>query len=150
MKPWDGEKDTRFDLYFEGEGVSANLQMSKVHPTILYHPWNSYLPTSEKILLWNFRTGWRSAALSLSHSCSSKCLNFPLSLSLSLKHLSKKLYGWVSLSVTRFGEILTLLQDFKVSGHFLRIYLEFGKMLNLLWQIFHANGQIFNASNGQI
>ena len=76
---------------------------------------------------------------------------FPsVSLSLSLKHLSKKLYGWVSLSVTRFGEILTLLQDFKVSGHFLRIYLEFGKMLNLLWQIFHANGQIFNASNGQI
>ena len=35
-------------------------------------------------------------------------------------------------------------------GHFLSNYLVFGKIVNLLWQIFYTFGQIFIVLNGQI
>ena len=48
-------------------------------------------------------------------------------------------------SVTRFGEISLLGENLKSFGHFLSIDLVFGKIVNLLWQIFIVlNGQIFN------
>ena len=42
-------------------------------------------------------------------------------------------------SVTRFGEISSLGQNFKRFGKFKMVYLVFGKLLNLLWQISWAN-----------
>ena len=47
-----------------------------------------------------------------------------------------------SASVTRCGEISPLWQNLKVFGPFLRVYLVFGKMLNLLWDICHAFGKV--------
>ena len=39
-------------------------------------------------------------------------------------------------SVTRFGEKLLLWQKFQSIDHYLRVYLIFGKNLNLFWQFF--------------
>ena len=53
--------------------------------------------------------------------------------------------------MTRFGEISSLWQYFKIISQFLRGYFAFGKILNLLWQTLYAfYGPIFIVSNGQI
>jgi len=52
--------------------------------------------------------------------------------------------------VTRFGEFLSLWQDVKNIGNFEAVYLVFGKLFNLLWQILYANGENFNVGNSQI
>ena len=53
-------------------------------------------------------------------------------------------------SVTRFGEIFPLGQNLKVFGNFLRVYLVFGKILNLRWQSFLLLGNFSLLSSGQI
>ena len=58
--------------------------------------------------------------------------------------------GRITISVARFGIISPLWQNFKSLRHFLRVYLVFGTILNLLWQIFYAIGQIFTVVNGKI
>ena len=40
-------------------------------------------------------------------------------------------------------------KNFKVFGHFKKFCIGFGKLLNLLWQMFYAIGQIFIAVNCQ-
>ena len=45
---------------------------------------------------------------------------------------------------SHFGNIL------KALVNFLRVYLVFGKILNLLWPLFYVNGPIFTVVNGQI
>ena len=55
------------------------------------------------------------------------------------------------ISVTRFGEILPLGRKFwKWFGNFLSNYLLFGKIVNLLWQIFYTFGLICIVINGRI
>ena len=49
--------------------------------------------------------------------------------------------------LAKFRHLGILLKDF---GLFLSNYLVFGKIVNLLWQIFHTYGQIFIVLNGQI
>ena len=49
--------------------------------------------------------------------------------------------------VTRFGEISPL---WLYSESLRSFYLAFGKMLDLLWQLFYATGPIFTVVNGQI
>ena len=51
--------------------------------------------------------------------------------------------------VTRFGEILPLGHNINILGNFLRVYLVFGILLKLIWQILNAIGQIFIDVNGQ-
>ena len=46
------------------------------------------------------------------------------------------------LSVTRFGKISPFWQNLKSLWHFLTVYLIFGIILNKLWQILYAFGQI--------
>ena len=48
------------------------------------------------------------------------------------------------------GQCDQIWQKLKVFGYFWKGYLLFGKILNLLWQIFHANGLIYIVLNGQI
>ena len=48
----------------------------------------------------------------------------------------------MKISATRFGEIPPLWKDYKSCAFFLRVYLVFGKTLNLLWQNLYAIGQI--------
>ena len=52
--------------------------------------------------------------------------------------------------MTRFGEISPKWQYFKSLGNCLRVFLIFGKMLNLLWKFWYAFGHIFIVTNGQI
>ena len=52
--------------------------------------------------------------------------------------------------MTRFGKILPTWHDVKNFGHFERVHLVFGNILNLLWFILQAIGQIFIFVNGQI
>jgi len=55
----------------------------------------------------------------------------------------------VPISVTRFGEISPLCQNFKsLWAIFWMSYLVFGKLLSRLWH-FYATGQIFIVVNGQ-
>ena len=51
--------------------------------------------------------------------------------------------------VTRFCKFSPLWRNLKPLGNFWRVYLVFVKMLNLLWQIKIAIGQIFIVVNGQ-
>ena len=53
-------------------------------------------------------------------------------------------------SVTRFGEISALWQNLQSLGQLSGVYLLFGKILNLLWQILYTFGQIFIDVNGQM
>ena len=53
-------------------------------------------------------------------------------------------------SVTRFVEISPFGKIFKVLDNFLRVYLLFGKILDRLWQMLHAIGQVFIDINGQM
>ena len=53
-------------------------------------------------------------------------------------------------SVTRFGEFSPLRKIFKVLHNFLRVYLLLGKILDWLWQISCAIGQVFIDINGQM
>ena len=43
---------------------------------------------------------------------------------------------WVLNGVTRFGEILPLMQNFNIFGYSLRAYFVFGKMLTIIGQMF--------------
>ena len=52
-------------------------------------------------------------------------------------------------SVTRFGEISPLGQTLKSLKQYIRVYLVFGRILNLIWQKFHAIGLNFVFLNGQ-
>ena len=53
-------------------------------------------------------------------------------------------------SVTPFGEIALLWQNFQSLWQFLKVYFEFGQILNLLWQLFYALSHIFNDVHGQM
>ena len=55
-----------------------------------------------------------------------------------------------SSNVTRFGKIRHFGESLQIFGQFLTVYLLFGKMLNLLWQICDIIGLIFIVGNGQI
>ena len=55
----------------------------------------------------------------------------------------------ITFCVTICGRISTLWDDAKNFGHFERVHLVFGKILNLLWLILNAIGQIFIAENDQ-
>ena len=57
---------------------------------------------------------------------------------------------WCTSSVTRFGKISPLGQNFKSLGQFLKAYLVFGKIVSILGQIFYAFMQIYIVTNGQI
>ena len=52
-------------------------------------------------------------------------------------------------SVTRFGEISSLLQHLWIFVKWLRVYSVFGKMFNLLWQNCIVFGHSFNVLHGQ-
>ena len=52
--------------------------------------------------------------------------------------------------MTRFGEILPFWQNIQSLGPFLRAYFLFVKILDRLWQILHAIGQVFIEVNGQM
>ena len=71
-------------------------------------------------------------------------LTYFLCLALSLNYLL------LSISVTEFGEILLLCQNFTSIRQFLSVYFLFGKMLRLLWRICYIVGLIFIVENGQI
>ena len=49
--------------------------------------------------------------------------------------------------MAKFCHLVRISKSF---GHFLSNYLVFGKIVNLLWQIFYTFGQIFIVLNGQI
>ena len=49
--------------------------------------------------------------------------------------------------LAKFRNLDKILESF---GHFLSNYLVFGKIVNLLWQLFYTFGQIFIVQNGQI
>ena len=53
-------------------------------------------------------------------------------------------------SMTRFGAILPLRQYFLKPHSILSVYLVFGTILNLLWQIVYVIRPIFTVANGQI
>ena len=53
-------------------------------------------------------------------------------------------------SMIRFGEILPLWNFLRVLDNFLLSNGAFGKILNILWQIFHAIGKINIFDNGQL
>ena len=68
--------------------------------------------------------------------------DFIISTTFSVSLSAARLPSWppsvhVSASVTRFGEILPLGQNLKSLGQFLSSYLVFGKIVNLLCQIFY-------------
>ena len=52
--------------------------------------------------------------------------------------------------VTRIGEISPLWQNIQSLGHFSRVYLLFGKILSLLYQILHTFGPVIIEVNGQM
>lgn len=55
---------------------------------------------------------------------------------------------YIASSVTRFGENESFLQNLK-SLELFEVYLEFGNILNVLWQIFYAIRQLlFLFANG--
>ena len=60
------------------------------------------------------------------------------------------LFNGYTESVSRFGEISPLRQNFNKLLAILSNFLVFEKIANLLWQIFYSFGQIFIALKGQI
>ena len=54
------------------------------------------------------------------------------------------------ISVTKLGEISPLWQKKLSLWQFLKVYLIFGKIVNLLWQLFHSIGQKLIVVKGQI
>ena len=53
-------------------------------------------------------------------------------------------------SVTRFGEISSLWQNFTSFWQILTVYFLFGKILSLLWKIWYTVGLIFIVANAKI
>ena len=59
-------------------------------------------------------------------------------------------FGKIIFSVTRFSESSPFWQNLQSLGQFLRVYLLFGNILDRLWQILYANGQVFIDVNSQM
>ena len=59
--------------------------------------------------------------------------------------------NYCTTSVTRFGEISPKCDSIlNVNRNCLRVYILFGKMLNLLWKFFNAIGHIDIVKNGSV
>ena len=61
---------------------------------------------------------------------------------------TNKILDWLSV-LPDLAKFRHFGKNLKVFGHFKKLYLVFGNLLNLLWQIFYATGQIFIVVNGQ-
>ena len=105
------------------------LTMPVVHLLLLKSSmiWCSQLPIVHRVCSWTELASFRYYSILHFHS---QVCNYQV-------------------SVTRLGEILPLWIFFSLWQLLVFGYLVFGKILNLLWQIFRAFGQIFMAVNGQ-